>query len=68
MSCFSSISALQAELSNVFALRKRLEWDVLSYQHLRTVLEQQISETRRREGTCSLARGSPRRVHLEGRG
>uniref|UniRef100_A0A8C2P537 CDK5 regulatory subunit-associated protein 2 n=1 Tax=Capra hircus TaxID=9925 RepID=A0A8C2P537_CAPHI len=44
-----SISALQAELSNVFALRKRLEWDVLSYQHLRTVLEQQISETRRRE-------------------
>ncbi|ELR59113.1 CDK5 regulatory subunit-associated protein 2, partial [Bos mutus] len=44
-----SVSALQAELSSVFALRKRLEWDVLSYQHLRRALEEQISEIRRRE-------------------
>ncbi|XP_040097709.1 CDK5 regulatory subunit-associated protein 2 isoform X3 [Oryx dammah] len=44
-----SVSALQAELSSVFALRKRLEWDVLSYQHLRKALEEQISEIRRRE-------------------
>ncbi|CAN0465553.1 unnamed protein product [Rangifer tarandus platyrhynchus] len=44
-----SVSTLQAELSRVFALRKRLEWDVLSYQHLRKALEEQISEIRRRE-------------------
>lgn len=55
VSCFTSVSALQAELSSVFALRKRLEWDVLSYQHLRGALEEQISEIRRREGTRSLA-------------
>ncbi|KAM9700259.1 CDK5 regulatory subunit-associated protein 2 isoform 6-T6 [Dama dama] len=44
-----SVSTLQAEVSRVFALRKRLEWDVLSYQHLRKALEEQISEIRRRE-------------------
>ena len=53
---YQSVSALQAELSSVFALRKRLEWDVLSYQHLRKALEEQISEIRRWEGTRSLAR------------
>ncbi|XP_017358779.1 CDK5 regulatory subunit-associated protein 2 isoform X3 [Cebus imitator] len=44
-----SINNLQAELNNIFALRKRLEWDVLSYQNLRKTLEEQIGEIRRRE-------------------
>ncbi|XP_058158463.1 CDK5 regulatory subunit-associated protein 2 isoform X3 [Dasypus novemcinctus] len=44
-----SINSLQAELNNIFALRKQLERDVLSYQNLRKTLEEQISEIRRRE-------------------
>lgn len=44
-----SINNLQAELNNIFALRKQLERDVLSYQNLRKTLEEQISEIRRRE-------------------
>nr|XP_055207783.1 CDK5 regulatory subunit-associated protein 2 isoform X8 [Gorilla gorilla gorilla] len=44
-----SINNLQAELNNIFALRKQLEQDVLSYQNLRKTLEEQISEIRRRE-------------------
>ncbi|KAK2120237.1 CDK5 regulatory subunit associated protein 2 [Saguinus oedipus] len=44
-----SINNLQAELNNIFALRKQLEWDVLSYQNLRKTLEEQIGEIRRRE-------------------
>lgn len=57
-----SASTLQAELSRVFALRKRLEWDVLSYQHLRKALEEQIGEIRRREGTGSPVCVSPWRL------
>ncbi|XP_007451558.1 PREDICTED: CDK5 regulatory subunit-associated protein 2 isoform X2 [Lipotes vexillifer] len=45
-----SVSSLQAELNSIFALRKRLERDVLSYQNLQKALEEQISEIRRREG------------------
>uniref|UniRef100_A0A2K5PMK8 CDK5 regulatory subunit-associated protein 2 n=1 Tax=Cebus imitator TaxID=2715852 RepID=A0A2K5PMK8_CEBIM len=48
-----SINNLQAELNNIFALRKRLEWDVLSYQNLRKTLEEQIGEIRRREESFS---------------
>uniref|UniRef100_A0A2K6T4M5 CDK5 regulatory subunit-associated protein 2 n=1 Tax=Saimiri boliviensis boliviensis TaxID=39432 RepID=A0A2K6T4M5_SAIBB len=48
-----SINNLQAELKNIFALRKQLEWDVLSYQNLRKTLEEQISEIRRREESFS---------------
>uniref|UniRef100_A0A8C3WS28 CDK5 regulatory subunit-associated protein 2 n=1 Tax=Catagonus wagneri TaxID=51154 RepID=A0A8C3WS28_9CETA len=44
-----SLSNLQAELNSIFALRKRLERDVLAYQHLQKALEEQISEIRRRE-------------------
>ncbi|XP_029059414.1 CDK5 regulatory subunit-associated protein 2 isoform X1 [Monodon monoceros] len=44
-----SANNLQAELNSIFALRKRLERDVLSYQNLRKALEEQISEIRRRE-------------------
>ncbi|XP_026960854.1 CDK5 regulatory subunit-associated protein 2 isoform X3 [Sagmatias obliquidens] len=44
-----SVSNLQAELNSIFALRKRLERDVLSYQNLQKALEEQISEIRRRE-------------------
>ncbi|XP_047279544.1 CDK5 regulatory subunit-associated protein 2 isoform X2 [Homo sapiens] len=44
-----SINNLQAELNKIFALRKQLEQDVLSYQNLRKTLEEQISEIRRRE-------------------
>uniref|UniRef100_A0A2K6LKS2 CDK5 regulatory subunit-associated protein 2 n=1 Tax=Rhinopithecus bieti TaxID=61621 RepID=A0A2K6LKS2_RHIBE len=44
-----SINNLQAELNNIFALRKQLERDVLSYQNLQKTLEEQISEIRRRE-------------------
>uniref|UniRef100_A0A8D1LD36 CDK5 regulatory subunit-associated protein 2 n=1 Tax=Sus scrofa TaxID=9823 RepID=A0A8D1LD36_PIG len=44
-----SLSNLQAELNGIFALRKRLERDVLSYQNLQKALEEQISEIRRRE-------------------
>ncbi|XP_055207782.2 CDK5 regulatory subunit-associated protein 2 isoform X2 [Gorilla gorilla gorilla] len=49
-----SINNLQAELNNIFALRKQLEQDVLSYQNLRKTLEEQISEIRRREESFSL--------------
>ncbi|XP_033093530.1 CDK5 regulatory subunit-associated protein 2 isoform X2 [Trachypithecus francoisi] len=48
-----SINNLQAELNNIFALRKQLEQDVLSYQNLRKTLEEQISEIRRREESFS---------------
>uniref|UniRef100_K7EDK2 CDK5 regulatory subunit-associated protein 2 n=1 Tax=Ornithorhynchus anatinus TaxID=9258 RepID=K7EDK2_ORNAN len=44
-----SINSLQAELSNIFALRKQLEDDVLAYRNLRKVLEEQIREIGRRE-------------------
>ncbi|XP_022434604.1 CDK5 regulatory subunit-associated protein 2 isoform X2 [Delphinapterus leucas] len=44
-----SANNLQAELNSIFALRKRLERDVLSYQNLQKALEEQISEIRRRE-------------------
>uniref|UniRef100_A0A8D1E194 CDK5 regulatory subunit-associated protein 2 n=1 Tax=Sus scrofa TaxID=9823 RepID=A0A8D1E194_PIG len=44
-----SLSNLQAELNGIFALRKRLERDVLLYQNLQKALEEQISEIRRRE-------------------
>ncbi|XP_037706849.1 CDK5 regulatory subunit-associated protein 2 isoform X3 [Choloepus didactylus] len=45
----NSINNLQAELNNIFALRKQLQRDVLSYQNLRKTLEEQASEIRRRE-------------------
>ncbi|XP_023583117.1 CDK5 regulatory subunit-associated protein 2 isoform X2 [Trichechus manatus latirostris] len=45
----NSINNLQAELNNIFALRKQLEQDVLSYQNLQKTLEEQINEIRRRE-------------------
>ncbi|XP_030775292.1 CDK5 regulatory subunit-associated protein 2 isoform X2 [Rhinopithecus roxellana] len=48
-----SINNLQAELNNIFALRKQLERDVLSYQNLQKTLEEQISEIRRREESFS---------------
>uniref|UniRef100_A0A8P0P1Q1 CDK5 regulatory subunit-associated protein 2 n=1 Tax=Canis lupus familiaris TaxID=9615 RepID=A0A8P0P1Q1_CANLF len=41
--------SLQAELNSIFALRKQLEQDVLSYRNLQKTLEEQISEIRRRE-------------------
>ncbi|KAI5138438.1 Cdk5 Regulatory Subunit-Associated Protein 2 [Manis pentadactyla] len=44
-----SINNLQAELNNIFALRKQLEWDILSSRNLQKALEEQISEIRRRE-------------------
>uniref|UniRef100_A0A671FLY9 CDK5 regulatory subunit-associated protein 2 n=1 Tax=Rhinolophus ferrumequinum TaxID=59479 RepID=A0A671FLY9_RHIFE len=44
-----SVNDLQAELNNIFALRKQLEHDVLSYRNLQKTLEEQISEVRRRE-------------------
>ncbi|KAK2507633.1 hypothetical protein MC885_015478 [Smutsia gigantea] len=44
-----SINNLQAELNNIFALRKQLEWDILSCRDLQKALEEQISEIRRRE-------------------
>ncbi|XP_024906226.1 CDK5 regulatory subunit-associated protein 2 isoform X5 [Pteropus alecto] len=44
-----SVNKLQAELSNILALRKQLERDVLSYRNLQKTLEEQISEIRRRE-------------------
>uniref|UniRef100_A0A8C4MXB1 CDK5 regulatory subunit-associated protein 2 n=1 Tax=Equus asinus TaxID=9793 RepID=A0A8C4MXB1_EQUAS len=44
-----SINNLQAELNKIFALRKQLERDVLSYRNLQKTLEEQISEIRRRE-------------------
>lgn len=50
----SSIDSLHAELNAIFALRKQLERDVLSYRNLQKVLEEQISEIRRREGTHCL--------------
>ncbi|XP_006865738.1 PREDICTED: CDK5 regulatory subunit-associated protein 2 [Chrysochloris asiatica] len=45
----NSINNLQAELNNVFALRKQLEQDVLSYRNLQKTLEEQINKIRRRE-------------------
>lgn len=44
-----SIDNLQAELNAIFALRKQLEQDVLSCRNLQKILEEQISEIRRRE-------------------
>ncbi|XP_005382660.1 PREDICTED: CDK5 regulatory subunit-associated protein 2 isoform X4 [Chinchilla lanigera] len=44
-----SANNLQAELNAIFALRKQLERDVLSYRNLQKTLEEQISEIRRRE-------------------
>ncbi|XP_034871846.1 CDK5 regulatory subunit-associated protein 2 isoform X6 [Mirounga leonina] len=44
-----SINSLQVELNSIFALRKQLEQDVLSYRNLQKTLEEQISEIRRRE-------------------
>ncbi|KAG8518803.1 CDK5 regulatory subunit-associated protein 2, partial [Galemys pyrenaicus] len=44
-----SVNDLQAELSNILALRRQLEQDVLSYRNLKKTLEQQISEIQRRE-------------------
>ncbi|XP_043839766.1 CDK5 regulatory subunit-associated protein 2 isoform X2 [Dromiciops gliroides] len=44
-----SINNLQAELNNIFSLRKQLEEDVLSYQTLRKTLEDQINEIKRQE-------------------
>lgn len=58
---------LQAELKNIFALRNQLEQDVLMYRNLQKSLVEQISEIRRREGTCSLCI-SHCSVHLEGLG
>ncbi|XP_023557357.1 CDK5 regulatory subunit-associated protein 2 isoform X2 [Octodon degus] len=44
-----SVDSLHAELNAIFALRKQLERDVLSYRNLQKILEEQISEIRRRE-------------------
>ncbi|XP_073907252.1 CDK5 regulatory subunit-associated protein 2 isoform X10 [Castor canadensis] len=44
-----SVNNLEAELSDIFALRKQLERDVLTYRNLQKALEEQISEIRRRE-------------------
>uniref|UniRef100_A0A8D2D2G5 CDK5 regulatory subunit-associated protein 2 n=1 Tax=Sciurus vulgaris TaxID=55149 RepID=A0A8D2D2G5_SCIVU len=44
-----SMDDLQAELNNIFALRKQLERDVLMYRNLQKSLMEQISEIRRRE-------------------
>ncbi|XP_012577010.1 PREDICTED: CDK5 regulatory subunit-associated protein 2 isoform X2 [Condylura cristata] len=44
-----SVNNLQAELSNILALRRQLEQDVLSYRNLKKTLEEQISEIQRRE-------------------
>ncbi|KAM6183803.1 CDK5 regulatory subunit-associated protein 2 [Erethizon dorsatum] len=42
-----SVDSLRAELNAIFALRKQLERDVLSYQNLQKILEERISEVRR---------------------
>ncbi|XP_076701721.1 CDK5 regulatory subunit-associated protein 2 isoform X4 [Callospermophilus lateralis] len=44
-----SMDTVQAELNNIFALRKQLERDVLTYRNLQKSLVEQISEIRRRE-------------------
>ncbi|XP_074067818.1 CDK5 regulatory subunit-associated protein 2 isoform X3 [Macrotis lagotis] len=44
-----SVNNLQAELNNIFSLRKQLEDDVMSYQTLRKTLEDQINEIKRQE-------------------
>ncbi|XP_075416523.1 CDK5 regulatory subunit-associated protein 2 isoform X2 [Tenrec ecaudatus] len=44
-----STNSLQAELSNILALRRQLEQEVLSYRTLQRTLEDQIKEIRRRE-------------------
>ncbi|XP_066223406.1 CDK5 regulatory subunit-associated protein 2 isoform X2 [Saccopteryx leptura] len=44
-----SVRDLQAELDDIFALRQQLERGVLTYQSLRKMLEEQISDIRRRE-------------------
>ncbi|XP_036116220.1 CDK5 regulatory subunit-associated protein 2 isoform X3 [Molossus molossus] len=48
-----SVKNLQAELNSIFALRKQLERDVLACRNLQKMLEEQISEIRKREGTHS---------------
>lgn len=40
-------------ISEVFALRKQLEQDVLAYRNLQKALQEQLSEIQRREGTHS---------------
>ncbi|XP_058528749.1 CDK5 regulatory subunit-associated protein 2 isoform X1 [Ochotona princeps] len=45
----NSVSNLQAELNNIFALRKQLEQDVLLYQNLQKTLEEMMSGMQRRE-------------------
>ncbi|XP_042636312.1 CDK5 regulatory subunit-associated protein 2 [Orycteropus afer afer] len=45
----NSIPDLQAELNSIFALRKQLEQDVLSYRNLQKTLAEQIREIRRRQ-------------------
>ncbi|KAM8802867.1 CDK5 regulatory subunit-associated protein 2 [Rhynchonycteris naso] len=44
-----SVRDLQAELADISALRQQLEQGVLAYQSLRKMLEEQISDIRRRE-------------------
>ncbi|XP_066112474.1 CDK5 regulatory subunit-associated protein 2 isoform X2 [Saccopteryx bilineata] len=44
---------LQAALDDIFALRQQLERGVLTYQSLRKMLEEQISDIQRREETFS---------------
>nr|KAF6433074.1 CDK5 regulatory subunit associated protein 2 [Molossus molossus] len=44
-----SVKNLQAELNSIFALRKQLERDVLACRNLQKMLEEQISEIRKRE-------------------
>uniref|UniRef100_A0A4X2KKN4 CDK5 regulatory subunit-associated protein 2 n=1 Tax=Vombatus ursinus TaxID=29139 RepID=A0A4X2KKN4_VOMUR len=44
-----SINSVEAELNNIFSLRKQLEDDILSYQTLRKTLEDQINEIKRQE-------------------
>ncbi|XP_019396200.1 PREDICTED: CDK5 regulatory subunit-associated protein 2 isoform X1 [Crocodylus porosus] len=41
-----SINSLQAELNNIFLLRKQLEEDILANRNLRKVLEDQIKDTK----------------------
>uniref|UniRef100_A0A4X2KDS7 CDK5 regulatory subunit-associated protein 2 n=1 Tax=Vombatus ursinus TaxID=29139 RepID=A0A4X2KDS7_VOMUR len=48
-----SINSVEAELNNIFSLRKQLEDDILSYQTLRKTLEDQINEIKRQEESIS---------------
>lgn len=45
-----SINSLQAELNNIFLLRKQLEEDILANRNLRKVLEDQIKEIKNKGG------------------